>query len=401
MKNYIILNGKKSTDVQGLMIQALPPVQKPPMRTQIDTIDGEDGDVVTYLGFAAYDRTVKIGLRGQYRESEVVQFFNSSGEAIFSNEPDMIYQYQIVQGFSLERLRRFREANVIFHVQPVKRSVLTESYTPQIGQNLAVWTESGTKTGGFGREGEITCTLSGDVFTFDGDAKGYEVDYERPYFHYAISSPFTAKKDEKYIFIVEKLSGEIEKGYVVPILWDNASPLFDQTVWLLPRMWFGKNDGLTKTYIASVHKTDTPNGADVRSVGFMCEPENTSKDSLGIYHQRATYTNLKMRLKVFKYQSQTIRNAGNYTSMPIYEIDGDGLVTLSVNGKPPVTINMSAAVNKVFIDVEKMKAYNGDALLNRYCTGDYSDLSLEPGQNELSVVGSASSVRVLNYSSWI
>ena len=51
MRNYIILNGKKSTDINGLLIQSLPPISKPKIRTQIEEIDGRDGDIVTKLGY--------------------------------------------------------------------------------------------------------------------------------------------------------------------------------------------------------------------------------------------------------------------------------------------------------------------------------------------------------------
>ena len=125
--NWLILNGRKSTEVAGLMIQSLPPVQKPQMRTQIEQVDGRDGDIITNLGYAAYDRIIKIGLRGNYDEDDVVQFFNSSGKVIFSNEPDKVYDYSINETFSLNRLRIFREADVVFHVQPYKHSVVPES----------------------------------------------------------------------------------------------------------------------------------------------------------------------------------------------------------------------------------------------------------------------------------
>ena len=60
--NYLVLNGKSSLYIQGLLISELPPVSKPQMRTQVDTVDGRDGDIVTDLGFQAYDREVLIGL---------------------------------------------------------------------------------------------------------------------------------------------------------------------------------------------------------------------------------------------------------------------------------------------------------------------------------------------------
>lgn len=122
--NYVILNGKKSLEIQGLLIQSLPPISKPLMRSQIDEIDGRDGDIITKLGFKAYDRPVKIGLTRFYNIDDVIEFFNSEGEVVFSNEPYKKYKYTILQQINFERLIRFRQATVQFHCQPFKHSTV-------------------------------------------------------------------------------------------------------------------------------------------------------------------------------------------------------------------------------------------------------------------------------------
>ena len=66
MRNYIILNGQSSANINGLLIQELAPISKPQQRTQVETIDGRAGDIVTPLGFAAYSKKVSIGLYGDY-----------------------------------------------------------------------------------------------------------------------------------------------------------------------------------------------------------------------------------------------------------------------------------------------------------------------------------------------
>lgn len=121
--NYVILNGKKSTAVQGLLIQELPPVSKPQIRSNIETIDGRDGDIITKLGYAAYDKQLVIGLRGQYNIDDVIEYFNSEGTVTFSNEDDKYYNFQILEAINFERLIRFRQATVTFHVQPFKYSL--------------------------------------------------------------------------------------------------------------------------------------------------------------------------------------------------------------------------------------------------------------------------------------
>ena len=124
MRNYIELNGQSSNEIIGLLIQQLPPISKPKMRTQVDEIDGRAGDIVTQLGFSAYDKIVEIGLYSNFDINDVITYFNGSGKVVFSNEPDKYYNYQILDQIDYERLIRFRTAKVKFHVQPFKYSAV-------------------------------------------------------------------------------------------------------------------------------------------------------------------------------------------------------------------------------------------------------------------------------------
>ena len=96
MRNNLILNEINSNEIEGLLISELPPITKPKIRTQTEEINGRDGDIVTKLGYSAYDKTVDIGLYGDFDINQVIQFFNSDGKVTFSNEPDMYYNYQIL-----------------------------------------------------------------------------------------------------------------------------------------------------------------------------------------------------------------------------------------------------------------------------------------------------------------
>lgn len=133
--SYIILNGVKNTDIYGLMIQTLPPISKPLMRTAIETIDGRDGDIITKLGYSAYDKPVLVGLYGNFDIDQVIEYFNnnSEGTVTFSDEPDKYYNYQIINQIDFERLIRLRQATVTLHVQPFKYSLIEgnkELYLP-------------------------------------------------------------------------------------------------------------------------------------------------------------------------------------------------------------------------------------------------------------------------------
>ena len=124
MVSYCILNGVKSTSITGLLIQSLPAISKPLIRTEIEEIDGRDGDIVTPLGYSAYNKEMTIGLYGDYDIDDVIQFFDSQGTVTFSNEPDKYYNYEIIEQIDFERLIRFRTATVTFHVQPFKYSAV-------------------------------------------------------------------------------------------------------------------------------------------------------------------------------------------------------------------------------------------------------------------------------------
>ena len=129
MRNTITLNGTASTTIAGLLIQSLPPITKPQQRTTIEEIDGRDGDIVTELGFAAYDKEITIGLYGTFDINQVIAYFNSEGTVTFSNEPDKLYNYKIIDKIDFERLVRYRTATVTFHCQPFKYPTTGTSQT--------------------------------------------------------------------------------------------------------------------------------------------------------------------------------------------------------------------------------------------------------------------------------
>ena len=124
MRNYVVQNGLDSRYINGLLIQELPSISKPLMRTSIEQIDGRDGDVITRLGYSAYDKKMKIGLFGDYDIDEIIPFFNTSGTVTFSNEPERYYKYDILDAIDYERLMRFRVAEITYHVQPFKYSTI-------------------------------------------------------------------------------------------------------------------------------------------------------------------------------------------------------------------------------------------------------------------------------------
>lgn len=117
---WVLINEKPSYGVAGLIVTSLPPITKPAMRYNAEEIDGRDGDIITTLGYQAYDKTVGIGLHGGFDIDKVIEFFATSGAITFSNEPDKVYRFQQLDTIDFERLVRYRTADVKLHVQPFK-----------------------------------------------------------------------------------------------------------------------------------------------------------------------------------------------------------------------------------------------------------------------------------------
>ena len=158
---YLILNGIDSRSITGLLISSLAPISKPLVRTQVETVDGRDGDIVTPLGYSAYDKVIKIGLTYNYNIDEIIDYFNSSGVVIFSNEPDKYYTYAIYEQIDFEKLIKFKTAEVTLHVQPFKFS--TEERAQTFTDLGAVTSIDIYNAGNIYSRPKLTIRASGDV----------------------------------------------------------------------------------------------------------------------------------------------------------------------------------------------------------------------------------------------
>lgn len=136
MRNYIIINGVNSLTINGLAIKELPSISKPAIRTLTEAIDGRDGDIVTKLGYSAYDKNMEIGLYGNYDIDDIIAYFNQSGTITFSNETDKYYYFEILNQIDFEKLIKFRTANVVFHCQPFKYEVGESAITLSSGDTI-------------------------------------------------------------------------------------------------------------------------------------------------------------------------------------------------------------------------------------------------------------------------
>lgn len=162
---WVLVNDRPSYGVAGLIITSLPPISKPAVRYNSEEIDGRDGDIVTTLGYQAYDKTVGIGLHGGFDIDKVVEFFVTSGTVTFSSEPDKIYRFQQLDAIDFARLVRFRTADVKLHVQPYKLSRLQRPKTFAGGEAQAEIVNAGNVTAA----PKLTLVASGDIsLSLDG-----------------------------------------------------------------------------------------------------------------------------------------------------------------------------------------------------------------------------------------
>ena len=138
MRNYVIINGVNSTTINGLAINEMPPITKPSIRTNTEEIDGRDGDIVTRLGYSAYDKEMTIGLYGSYDLDEIMSYFNQSGTIIFSTESDKYYNFEILEQIDYEKLLKFKTATITMHCQPFKYEVNETPIELVSGDNIVI-----------------------------------------------------------------------------------------------------------------------------------------------------------------------------------------------------------------------------------------------------------------------
>ena len=360
--NYIVLNGMKSTLIKGLLISELPPITKPLIRTKTEEIDGRDGDIITKLGYAAYDKKMTIGLYGDYDIDEVIEYFNSSGEVLFSNEPDKIYRYQINNAIDFDRLLRFRTATVVFHVQPFKYSALNDSVF--YSKNMLIYNAHSWTV----EDVSIDVAKQG-IITVDGETdmgitvKMFDTD------------KITLKAGVTYTFEVDVVSGASSSvGIAIAKDVDGVlTRLGDQIFWLSNDVSFSYTPEENETY----DKIEI-------TVSFMYNGTTVFKPKL---------------ISSETVSSIVVPNRGNVVARPKITITGTGAATLQVNNGFTVSISEIALsgeswqVPEITLDVESMNATTvgqmGETVMrNRDITGDIRNLEVPVSINTLHFTGS-------------
>lgn len=356
MINYIELNGEKSTNVKGLIIQALPPISKPKMRTSIETIDGRDGDAVTKLGYSAYDKEVSIGLHGDFDIDDAIAFFDSEGEVVFGNEPDKYYRYQILDQIDFARLIRFRTAKVKMHVQPFKYDAVDRTF--EVVNQLIDIKDSTTSRFG------VTAASSGGSVRVAGKATN-TCEIMVPIDRIALSGSYT---------LTAETSGD-SAGCALKLV-SRSNP---------------DGDSFGDTYIELKDSGTSSVTADA----------DAEYDALWLYVQAGTSLDFTLSVTMSNddFHSITLTNRGNVISRPTVTVYASGNVELAINAV--TVLSFSIDDEYITIDAEEMNAYHGNALMNRRVTGDYADLTLKAGENVMSWRGDVTGIKVEDFSRWL
>lgn len=354
--NYCILNEKKSTLIKGLLIQSLPPISKPLVRTQIEEIDGRDGDIVTKLGYSAYDKEMSIGLFGDYDIDEVIEFFDSEGEVIFSNEPDKYYKYQILDQIDFERLIRFKTATVTFHCQPFKFSAVDDDFT--ISKN-----KIHPKPYTLSRYG-VSVEVENGVVSVSGTATG-QAEFYIPIQDMSLDGSYTLQAD---------CDGSGYQNCFIRVIDENPSDA----------------DSF---------------GGQMYQLGASIEATHTVDETyhyLWVYVSRGAVVDFDLYVQMLEdgFSNFKVFNRGNTFSRPTLTIYGSGNVALLINGVQVFTLNLSNG-DYITLNASEMNAYKGNALMNRMVSGDFNNLKLKTGTNLISWVGNVTQVIVEDASRWI
>lgn len=378
MREYIILNGVSSSTIAGLLISTIPPISKPKIRAEIEEIDGRDGDIVTTLGYSAYDKEFTIGLYGNYDIDQIIEYFNSSGTVTFPNEPDKYYNYQILEQIDFEKLLRYKTATVRMHVQPFKYSLTDNSKNFNVdGTNLV----DITSLVGYRNLNGIPTTETTDIVATSFDSTDIDFSVNANSYLTLVTNTLELEPNTTYTLSYIRTDTNINSSrtYIYDVSDEDEytiNPAFNTS-------------GILSTGIITTEFTTGSNGKIALGFGVG----NTSSGGSGICANITIYQGTNSNNVV-------IRNAGNIYSRPIITIEGSGTIRLYLNGVQMFEISL-ADIGSITIDTNLMEAYQGNTLLNRIVIGDYDNFKLNVGKNTITWSGNVTEIDIDNYSRWI
>ena len=438
--NTIFWKGVFSTTIDGLLISELPPISKPPLRVKETTIDGRDGSIIEELGYSSYDKTITIGLRGNFNINKIIKYFTGEGEIIFSNEPDKVYIAKIVDQIDYNRLLRFRTAVVKFRVQPFKYKYLetykeTQTATASgailhIGNiykilSLSVDSATGTiKTVGknlFDYNANLIPNSSGLTNVVNGD--GGITTSGIPNVNYAgvthsfinsklvnghtytISQKYLNKKVYMQLTTQNKESGAYEYDYLAnktkhTFVADTEHYTYSLTVQASALEYFGSQSINTTNYYQLEEGAVATEFEPYVSSSYAYTSTEKIEEHITVFSPRTTIINsTASHMSVEYIAPYEVFNEGLEDSKPKMVIHGSGTVGISVNGIHILDYTFPEGETEVVIDSEKEDAYLGEVLKNRNMNGEFPVLLA--GTNKIEWSGDVESIEILPRSRWL
>lgn len=373
---WVKINGVSSDTITGLIIQSLPPISLPMMRTETEEIDGRDGDIVTNLGYSAYDKQITIGLHGEYDIDQVIKYFSGSGTVVFSNEPDKYYNFQIMAQVDYAKLRKYKTATVTFHTQPYKYKVgEAYDYDPNNTQNQIRLAETTFTTAG-----GLTVTSDGMTIHVQGSQARGETFSVNAASGQQIHPP-------KYVVVINASGVDLNNVLVAVTTSSSGSPLGGNYV--------------TVSDTQIINGTSIVDGESLQSIEFMTGDAADPSDP--IVHD------FTISFSGYQYTSEhgyEVTNDGNTDGIPVISLTGVGTVPFKINGNTVFTVAFGSSSREVIINAQDMNAYYADGTYaNRIVTGDYSNIRFKAGDNTFGwTLGSGSDVThfsISNISRWL
>lgn len=359
---YIILNGVSSKTINGLLIQNLPPITKPEMRTSIEEIDGRDGDIITDLGYSAYDKSFEIGITDKSIVNQVIGFLNSEGTVTFSNEPTMVYQYKIVKQIDFERLLRFKTASVTMHVQPFKKC-LTEKELIFSGaeQKIKFIDYYAEKNG-------VIAACRGEKWAFLG----------------------TSTQNTTFFFPIENL--KLSPGnYRLDIYSSGNTEGCESSL---------VNDSLAFSYCFGEAPLNLLDNSTVSTTATYDTFKPFNNIYINIPEGFEANFSLYIKLTLVEENKVLIINKGNVYSLPKITIYGVGDINLGVNEEDTFYITLGLE-EYITIDTTNLEAVKDGTLKNRLVTGNYDNFELKSGVNTINYDGIVEKIILNDYSRWL
>jgi phage-related protein len=121
------------SDSMGLIVDTYPPISRPERRIETIKVPGRHGELTLQTGpavYEAYVREIRCVIPPDADVPALTAWLTGRGDLIVGNEPDYVYDARAVSEIYFEKIireRNWREVDIAFLCQPLKRLVTTEA----------------------------------------------------------------------------------------------------------------------------------------------------------------------------------------------------------------------------------------------------------------------------------